>query len=77
MARSEEELDKKLSDLEFKLQHETMTLNDEKNIMKEMKKLEGQRERVREIETLSASVSSTMVRACPATLLDCSSLKNV
>ena len=59
--RSEEELDKRLAEIEYKMQHESLTLNEEKQLMKDMKKLEGQRERVRGVEAQASSVDATMV----------------
>lgn len=49
-ARSEQELDEMVSKLTFRMQHESIPLNEEKRILAQLKKLEAQRERVRECE---------------------------
>mmetsp|Transcript_17293 Transcript_17293/g.41313 ORF Transcript_17293/g.41313 Transcript_17293/m.41313 type:complete len:629 (+) Transcript_17293:163-2049(+) len=59
VVQSEQELDAKIAELEYRRSHETLTLNEEKQILKDMKKLEGHRERVRELEAQSVSVPST------------------
>lgn len=46
--KSEEELDTKLSELEYQMQHESMPLSEEKKLMQRIKKLEGSRLVLRE-----------------------------
>ena len=48
--RTEAELDELLAKLQFRLQHESIPLTEEKKIMAQLKRLEGQRERVRGCE---------------------------
>lgn len=48
--KSEKELDELLAKLNFRLQHESIPLSEEKRILGQLKKLEGARERVRECE---------------------------
>lgn len=50
MCTSEQELDKMISDTEFRLHHETVSLREEKELVNRLKKLNGQRSRVREYE---------------------------
>eukprot|EP00951_Prasinocladus_malaysianus_P034081 scaffold341807_cov44-Prasinocladus_malaysianus.AAC.1 len=54
--RTEAELDRVLADMEFKMSHETLSLSEEKQLMKDMKKLESQRERVRDVEARAGDV---------------------
>lgn len=54
--KSEEELDQKLADLEYSIQHETMSLNDEKKILQRIKKLQESRPTLREFREKQAAV---------------------
>ncbi|KAI3430638.1 hypothetical protein D9Q98_005231 [Chlorella vulgaris] len=55
LVRSEGELDQQLAALHYRIEHETISLNEEKKALGTIKKLEQQRERVREYEA-SASL---------------------
>jgi hypothetical protein len=50
MARSEEELDAKVAQLEYRLHHDSMPLSEEKKTVQEIRRLKSQRERVRAYE---------------------------
>ena len=45
-ARSEAELDERLHQLHYRIEHESIPLNEEKRILQLIKKLEGQRSKV-------------------------------
>jgi len=59
--RTEEELDRALAELEHRRAHETVSLNEEKQMLKDMKKLESQRERVREYDAKKSAVGVSVM----------------
>lgn len=56
---SEEELNQRIASIEYKMEHESLTLTEEKQLMREMKQLEASRGSVRENEVLLVSVSDS------------------
>ena len=47
VVRSEGELDQRLGELQYRIEHESITLREERTALADIKKLESQRERVR------------------------------
>eukprot|EP00850_Spirogloea_muscicola_P021925 SM000268S09741 [mRNA] locus=s268:10998:11567:+ [translate_table: standard] len=56
---SERELDDRLAAMEYSMQHETLSLTEEKRLMRDMKALAASREAVRAHDAVRASVSDS------------------
>ena len=61
--KSEAELDSQLAGLHYRIEHESISLNEEKKAMATIKKLEQQRERVRSAAWCGASMVAQMAAA--------------
>ncbi|XP_071905277.1 proton pump-interactor 1 isoform X1 [Coffea arabica] len=57
---SEEELNHRIKSLQYHIQHESITLNEEKQILREIKQLEGTREKVIANAALRAKIQESM-----------------
>ncbi|CAN4102897.1 unnamed protein product [Withania somnifera] len=57
---SEEELNHLIKSLQYRIQHESIPLNEEKQILREMKQLEGTREAVKRVASERAKIQETM-----------------
>lgn len=57
---SEEELNHLIKSLQYRIQHESIPLNEEKQILREIKQLEGTREDVKKVAAARAQIHETM-----------------
>ncbi|KAK4342067.1 hypothetical protein RND71_037883 [Anisodus tanguticus] len=57
---SEEELNHLIKSLQYRIQHESIPLNEEKQILREIKQLEGTREEVKKVAAARAQIHETM-----------------
>ncbi|CAN4104190.1 unnamed protein product [Withania somnifera] len=57
---SEEELNQLIKSLQYRIQHESIPLNEEKQILREIKQLEGTREEVKKVAAERAKIQETM-----------------
>lgn len=57
---SEEELNHLIKGLQYRIQHESIPLNEEKQILREIKQLEGTREDVKKVAAARAQIHETM-----------------
>lgn len=57
---SEEELNSLIKGLQYRIQHESIPLNEEKQILREIKQLEGTREDVKKVAAARAQIHETM-----------------
>ncbi|KAK4373972.1 hypothetical protein RND71_004649 [Anisodus tanguticus] len=60
LCSSEEELDKFIKSLQYRIQHESIPLTEEKQILREIKRLEGTRGEVREHMAMRAQIQDSM-----------------
>ncbi|KAF3678514.1 putative xylosyltransferase 2-like [Capsicum annuum] len=60
LCSSEEELDNLIKSLQYRIQHESITLTEEKKILREIKQLEGTRGGVKEQVALRAQIQDSM-----------------
>eukprot|EP00897_Mesotaenium_endlicherianum_P005798 jgi/Mesen1/5246/ME000263S04354 len=58
-ASSEEELDHRIAEIEHRMQHETISLTEEKKLLRDMKALEASRPEVRASQAMRVSVSDS------------------
>ncbi|KAI7839935.1 hypothetical protein COHA_006329 [Chlorella ohadii] len=62
LVKSEAELDEQLEQLKYRIEHESITLNEEKKALATIKKLQQQRERVREYEASASLFAETRAK---------------
>ncbi|KAL3503208.1 hypothetical protein ACH5RR_037657 [Cinchona calisaya] len=60
LCSSEEELNHRIKSLQYHIQHESITLNEEKQVLREIKQLEGTREKVIANAALRAKIQESM-----------------
>eukprot|EP00891_Asterochloris_glomerata_P009753 jgi/Astpho2/9753/fgenesh1_pg.00149_%23_34_t len=63
MVKTEAELDQLVVDMEYRLNHESIPLNEEKQMVRDIKRLHSQRPRVRQFEAMAAEQEQTRAAA--------------